>query len=850
MTRSVIPTYLKGKKRMIGSKTIANRVGRKKEILFVGEAGGMQEELNGICFIGSAGKFLMSCLRDRTIDICIEDANFDNVFNRRPHNNKVEHFFSSKETVYKSLSTTGEMLLAQFKKRVVGLSPNLIVALGETAMFYLTGKSKVTDHRGSMYPCLFDSSIKVLCTFHPAHILYSQEAAVSLLGEKKKEAMNALPLFLLDLQKAKREMSFRELLVTNYNFDISLSSLEIIKKLNSIKEGIIGIDIETIFRDHKVILWLLSIATSKEEAFTIRFLKNRVSPLYSVEEEALIIKALSDLFLRSSVKKVFHNGNRYDLQVLFDIYGLRLAEGTYEDSMWAFHATFPSLPKSLQVVTSLLTHTPYYKGEGASKNKYSTDSTEAVYCCKDACCSLESYSNALDLARRYETYNTNKETPHIKNSGYVRSMNNMESLLYMQSRGVKVDLAERERLYASISEQMSEIENKMEALIGESLVTKGGGSVLRSPKELSRILYRKLGLSQQISTLSKRLTTDKTALTKLSILHPDNEFLALLRKHRNLSVLLSTFITMKLSPSNRMHTSYGYTNTWRLTSSVHPMGYGGNMQNLPKSNGKYIRRILIPDEGKIFVVADLSQAEARVVSWEAKDEKAIDDFLSGGDVHWLAAVDMLPFLKGFNYSDSTKNTVVKEPDTGHALTLNDARNIAKIAVHGGNYLGGAGMIQKALLRLEILRPITYCRDLIIKRLNSRPAIKIWHKKIWDKLNLDNTIISSFGRKRLFFGKIDNAAHRVACAFSPQNTVGEILESGIASIHKKQNDLILMNIHDEVVCQCDDNEASVRKTASIINEALSIPLLINGRELIIPVDISIGHNYCDLKAYKL
>lgn len=274
------------------------------------------------------------------------------------------------------------------------------------------------------------------------------------------------------------------------------------------------------------------------------------------------------------------------------------------------------------------------------------------------------------------------------------------------------------------------------------------------------------------------------------------------------------------------------------------------MQNLPKSNGKFIRRILIPDEGKIFVVADLSQAEARVVSWEANDEKAIDDFLSGGDVHWSAAIDMLPFLKGYQYSDTTKNMTVKEPDTGHLLTLNNARNIAKIAVHGGNYLGGAGMIQKALLRLEILRSISYCRDLILKRLNSRPTIKAWHRRVWDKLNLDNTIISSFGRKRLFLGKIDDAAHRVACAFSPQNTIGEILEAGIAAIHRKQSDLILMNIHDEVVCQCDDNENEIKRVASIINEALSTPLLINGRKLVIPVDISIGYNYCDLKSYKL
>ena len=132
---------------------------------------------------------------------------------------------------------------------------------------------------------------------------------------------------------------------------------------------------------------------------------------------------------------------------------------------------------------------------------------------------------------------------------------------------------------------------------------------------------------------------------------------------RQLRTLRETFLEMKLSPDGRIRTSYGLTETGRLSSSEDLFGVGANLQNIPKRKGKWIRAMFVPDDGKILFKADGKQAEAVVVAYRSKDPN-YKRIIKSSDVHKSYAA--LLFDKEF------KNVTDKERE--RAKKFRHARN--------------------------------------------------------------------------------------------------------------------------------------------------------------------------------
>jgi len=196
-------------------------------------------------------------------------------------------------------------------------------------------------------------------------------------------------------------------------------------------------------------------------------------------------------------------------------------------------------------------------------------------------------------------------------------------LLGMELKGVRVDLDKKELAASSTAEEMKVLQAKWDKAVGHTLN-------VNSPKKMAEFLYEELGLPAQYKRSTGRVTTDVKALHRLAAKYPSIVF-DYIERLRKIRKVYSTYLTAIVDKDDRIRCSYVLygTESGRLASKMSRFGSGMNLQNVPKG---ICREIIIPDEGYMFISADLSQAEMRVVAWLANDTILINTFESGKDV--------------------------------------------------------------------------------------------------------------------------------------------------------------------------------------------------------------------------
>ena len=386
-------------------------------------------------------------------------------------------------------------------------------------------------------------------------------------------------------------------------------------------------------------------------------------------------------------------------------------------------------------------------------------------------------------------------------------------LYKMEKRGMLISREHFKTLKEEYEKQVREIEQKIYSLSGMEFN-------INSPLQLSAVLFEKLGLpTKGIKKATRGYSTGAKELEKLKDLHP---IIPVLIFYREAAKLLNTYIMPIPSLADkegRVHTTFtqNVTATGRL-SSLSP-----NLQNIPirTEEGKRIREGFIAPEGKVLVSADYAQFELRLAAVLAGDEKLIDDFNAGVDIHTKTAAEVfkIPMEK----------------------VEKNQRRAAKVINFGVLY----GMSAKGLADATGMS-VPEAKQFIDGYFELRKPIREMLDKILEQAKHEGYVETYFGRRRPtpdvkssnFLVRV--AAERAAQNMPIQGTEADLMKRAMIEVSEKlpRGAELIMQVHDSLIVECNrEQEGEVRKVLKETMEGVAPELGIK-----LAVDVTSGGNW--------
>ncbi|MBY0371293.1 DNA polymerase I [bacterium] len=405
-----------------------------------------------------------------------------------------------------------------------------------------------------------------------------------------------------------------------------------------------------------------------------------------------------------------------------------------------------------------------------------------------------------------------KLNPDISKNGLQKVYHELEVplievLSQMEADGILVDAAVLQRMQGELTVDMAAVEKSIYAHGGEEFN-------IFSPKQLSRILFEKLGL-RVVKRTKTGISTDESVLTELCNDHPICE--AILR-YRELGKLKSTYVDGLLGQINertgRVHTSYNQTvaSTGRL-SSTNP-----NLQNIPiGADPKYeIRSAFICPPGTELLSADYSQIELRLLAEMSQDPELVRAFANNEDVHEFTA----RLIFGASQVTPEQRRVAKtinfgvvygQTPYGLSQTLKIAPGEAKkfIDTYFQRYAGVRGFLQSLA---QAARESGY-------------AVTKWgRRRFIPEINSQNRM-----RREM--------SERLAINMPLQGTAADLIKAAMISIQRRLRSegfqtRMLLQVHDELVF-----EVPTAEKAKV--EALVVKEMESAMTMQVPLKVSTG-----------
>lgn len=255
-----------------------------------------------------------------------------------------------------------------------------------------------------------------------------------------------------------------------------------------------------------------------------------------------------------------------------------------------------------------------------------------------------------------------------------------------------------------------------------------------------------------------------------------------------------------------------------------------------------LRSMIIAPKGKTLVACDLSQAETWIVAW-LSSEYNMKDFLLNSDIH-----------------TETARSLFNKPAPLPIIT--EERYIGKQNNHANSY-GMKAMQQARVINKRSDQPpyvvvtIKQCKKYQESWHSLYPQIHNWHNEIKAQLSKNMTLVTPYGRSRTFFGNWGDDLFKAAYAHIPQSTVSDHFHGCVQPDLGVEGGLIavLKNICTSEILLCHDAHDSCmlevpREIANEVGERLRNtirrPLVVNGEEITIPVDLEIGERWGEME----
>ena len=387
----------------------------------------------------------------------------------------------------------------------------------------------------------------------------------------------------------------------------------------------------------------------------------------------------------------------------------------------------------------------------------------------------------------------------------------------MERAGISVE-AEALKTYGDqLAGRIRELETAIYEQAGETFN-------INSPKQLGVILFEKM----QLPGGKKTKTGYSTAADVLEKLAPEHPIVASILEYRTLAKLKSTYadgLAGFIGPDGRIHSTFNQTitATGRI-SSTEP-----NLQNIPvrMELGRLIRKVFVPKPGCVFVDADYSQIELRVLAHLSRDERLIQAYRDAEDIHRITASQVfhIPF------------------DEVTPLQRRNAKAVNFGIVYG---ISSFGLSQD----LSISRK--EASEYIEKYFETYPGIKSFLDGLVENAKKNGYVTTLYGRRRPMpelkssnfmqrsFGE------RVAMNAPIQGTAADIIK--IAMIHvserlKKEQlkSRLILQVHDELLIEAEESELEQVKT--ILREEMQGAAELSVR---LEIDMHAGKNWYEAK----
>lgn len=816
------------------------------KIMIIGEAPGQAEDELQKPFVGPSGAELDSLMIDAGHSNWRDKVYLTNVVKYRPPQNDFKRV--------REVCNYDEQVTNLWQE-IRAIRPNAILALGDNALFALTGKTGITNYRGSILQSI-DGIPKVIPTFHPSNLVRSARSfddTGERIGEDGGKGLFKYAYRYVMVEDIKRlfvEAVTPELNTPHRLLRVANGSAQVYELIQRNAGRIPMVDIEA----YKCIPTCLALAFDRYESLSIPLFrkigKSQGVQLCNWTDSEMVHTwgILNDLFKSTLV--MGHNF-KYDIDKL-QMLGFRF-KGVHADTMMLAHTVNPEMPsKSLAFLASMLTREPFWKDEGKEFNPQ-----------KDRVDRLLLY-NAKDAAVNYEIYEELDKELGVLSDTYGLKM---RSFFYdyvmhlfplyhrMENRGLKVDDGIRDRIKYKYEKWHEAIQERFYQTLGHEVN-------VASPKQMNELLYTELKCPRRrdasedtIAALIQNNIKDERRKAILSDILED----------RRVRKTLGTYIEAESDFDGRIRTSYRITGTETGRSStailkppVRPNKQGMAFQTITKHGdiGADIREYLIPDEGKVFVQIDLSQAEARVVAILCEDYDLLYAF-NRIDIHRRTAALVFDYTDILDLSDVCPIAEAIGKDSPE-------RFMGKKTRHAGNYNMKKNRFMKEVTSdakkfgIDIKISEWKAGKILDKFHSASPRIRgVFHQGIRDAIDTTRTLINPFGRFRMFFDRTGEDLYKEAFAFIPQSTVHDSLTQAWIRINKEKPDIDwLMEAHDSLTFQCRLDE--LKDICTLVKREMETPIdfgincsLKRDVRLVIPADIEIGYeNLKKLNKFKL
>lgn len=730
-----------------------------------------------------------------------------------------------------------EEQLNDLRIELSAIKPNLVLCLGGVPLWALTGHHKIADYRGSI---LSGWGHKVIATYNPGDLLFQKKGS-EVYGYWNRQVIK------FDFRRALEQSKYPEIIRPVRNLHVCRNSAELLDFIKRHEHlSFPAIDIEASV-DGRCIPICIGIAFTPQEGITV--------PLWNIDgisnipdsDLASIYILLADFLYRHGIIGQNFGYDRDKIKRLGFIIGWLKS-----DTMLKSFVINPELPKNLAFNTSIYTEEPFYKNEGMYEG-----SIEDLFigCARDACVTKE-----IDLKQDFDIDSMGLR-PYYER--FVLPLHDLYA--YIESEGFKTDETIRESLIRKYIEWDEKIRYELYKLAGDHINTS-------SPKQVASLLYdnwklpRRKGTGEEVITGLLNLKTLKDPIKRRGM--------ELILEDRRVKKTLSSYLLSPTDFDGRMRTSFficldtGRSSTQQQEPPIRPSievredgkkkkkSLGMAFQTITKHGdiGPEIRTMFIPDDGEIFLQADSSQAEARVVFLLAEDYQALED-IDKHDYHALTA----SWFFGGTESDYSKKILGYE----HPI-----RFAGKTLRHAGHLGAGKG---RAATELNT-QARKYHIDISISESTADTALKIFHQKqpkikqifqasVIKCLEKNRQLSAPVpygidapkGGTRIFFERWGDELFRQAFSYLPQRTVSENIKAAALRIRKRAPWIrIMCEAHDALLTSV----SIVRKNeaALILREELSRPIdfstcSLKRGELIIPCEVEEGDNYYDFRKFK-